>query len=140
MNRKPQAIKSQICGAQTQWIHQQNTLTLKAKRILWMRGHKDCEIPRRWRNKNVFPSNSRNNTHKVSLSWQSKCELTKDDTNGHAKVDWKNIIHKAIGSWRKLGMGEVVFPRKRMPISSCVKWSALKTGIEVKSYVLQGYN
>lgn len=122
-NRKPQATKSQICGAQSQWIHQQNTLTLKAKRPLWKRGNKDCKIPRRWRNKNVFPNNARNNTHKVSLSWQSKCDLSKDVTNGHAKVDWKNlwgliITHRITGSWRKLRMGEVVFPRKRMPISS----------------------
>lgn len=35
----------------------------------------------------VSPSDIRSDAHKVAPTWLPKCELSKDDTNGHAKVD-----------------------------------------------------
>lgn len=35
----------------------------------------------------VSPSNVRSDTHKGSLTWLPKCDLSKDDSNEHVKVD-----------------------------------------------------
>lgn len=35
----------------------------------------------------MSPSNVRSDTHKGSLTWLPKCDLSKDDSNEHVKVD-----------------------------------------------------
>ena len=72
----------------------------------------------------VSPTNVRSYTHKVFPTWLPNHDLSRDDTNGHAKVNRK--VHKAPalprGSWGKLG--EEGLPREvhRKWLSS-PKWS-----------------
>lgn len=45
-HRKPQPIKMQSCGVQSQWIHLQNILIPESQGTLMKRGHKDCKSQR----------------------------------------------------------------------------------------------
>lgn len=104
-------------------------------------GLKDCKS---WRIRNLLwdcvSSNVRSYTQEVSPTWLPKCELNKNNRNSHAKVDRgrsvrTQLLQRITGNWWAWEVGETVFLREGHPSSlSNIKWSALKTHIQVTLY------
>lgn len=98
------------CGAPYQWMQLQNTPTLEARGNCG-RGDRENVKANRVCCGIVYY------THKVSPTRLPKCELNKDDTNEHGKVDAENPTRnqpytRTIGNWGKLGVKEVVLSRE----------------------------
>ena len=84
----------------TWWKRNRKIVRVKAQKVSW---------------KMVSPSNTKSYIHKVSPTWLSKCELSKEDSNEHAiwrreKPTRPQPYRENYRQPNKLGAGEVVLP------------------------------
>lgn len=116
----------QSLRAQSQWTHLQNTTTAEVKATLGRMGWEDCESQR----SEALPWDGvswkcRSYPHKVSAMGQLKCQQSKDDTSGHAKVDGEKSVRlqlyaKSSSNWVSLGVEKWSSPEKATSVGCSV--------------------
>lgn len=111
--RKSWPIRLQSCGASFQRIylqppssthilkaHPRHTHLPKAQGNAENRGQEGCKNQRLWMFAARLHLLVTLHTHEVSPTWLPKCELSRNDTNGHAQVDREaheaSTLHKEL--------------------------------------------